>query len=550
MSRAQPTSGSGQYRRLIRLVLRRHWLMLGAWLGGLLLLVVITAPAYETTYPELSQRTFMVESLRANTATTLLYGPLPDPGRLGQLLVWETGTYVLVLGALMGILLAVALVRRPEDEGTLELIRSTGTAPWVPAAAALTVLIGQCLALGGGAGLILWVQAQRIAELTESGAMAFGLLVSAVSLVFALIAVVCCQLAADARTARSWALIVLAAAFLARAVPDATATLDASHRAPVTVLHSISPLGWAQVVAPYTDDQMGPFLAFGAAAVVLLGAGLGLSARREYRSGLLARTRGSSARMRVRSPLAFALRRGVGSWVGWTVAVVGLAALFAGMSSGILELIEGSDATAQIVQQMLGEGSVTSMFFRMTAMFGGILTAIYAVGTVLRVRADEREGLLDVELTTGRRRWEPLVAALLTAAVGSLVMLLLAGGVTALVAQGQLGDEAALDETLGYLVLQWPAALCLAGLATVMVAGLPRLSWLMWALVTVSATLAWLGGLLDPPQWLMDLVVFEHVPDLSVGEPEFWPLGVLAGIGVAGLLVAVPLMRRRDLSRA
>ena len=83
MSRAQPTSASGQYRRLIRLVLRRHWLMLGAWLGGLLLLVVITAPAYETTYPELSQRTFMVESLRANTATTLLYGPLPDPGRLG-----------------------------------------------------------------------------------------------------------------------------------------------------------------------------------------------------------------------------------------------------------------------------------------------------------------------------------------------------------------------------------------------------------------------------------------------------------------------------------
>ncbi|WP_277245628.1 hypothetical protein [Micrococcus terreus] len=546
MSAASPTQ---QYLRLVRLSLRRHLVALASWLGGLLLLVAVTAPSYEATYPQLAERSILVDSLRANTATTLLYGPLPEPGTIGQLLAWETGTYVIVLGALMAILLAVTLIRRPEDEGTLELVRSTGVAPWIPVAAGLSVLIGQCLALGAGTGAILAIQAGQIVELSVSGAIAFGLLVLAVSLTFALATVVCCQLASEARTARSWGLLLLAAAFLLRAIPDATATLDADGRAPVTMAHWLSPLGWAQIVAPYTDDRLAPLLVFAAVALTLLALGLYLATRREYRSGLLSRRRGSRARMRVGSPLAFALRRGLSSWLGWAVTVVGLAALFAGMSTGVLDLINGSDATAQIVRQMLGAGAITSLYFRMTALLSGILVGIYAVGTVLRIRADEREGLLETELSLGRRRDEPLLADVATAALGSLALLAFAAAVSALTAQAQLGDAAQLDQTAGYLLLQWPAALCLVGLSALIVGAAPRLSWLMWALVAVSGTLAWLGGLFNLPDWVLNLVVFQHVPDLPT-DPTFWPLAVLVGIGLIGTLVAVPLIRRRDIHRA
>ncbi|WP_026820217.1 ABC transporter permease [Arthrobacter castelli] len=546
---ATGTGTAGQYRRLVALVLRRHWTQLLAWLIPLLALVAVTAPSYAELYPDLAQRTVLVESLRANTATAVLYGPLPDPGTLGQLLVWETGTYVLIVGAVMALLLAVTLVRRPEDAGTLAVVRSTGTAPWLPVAASFTVLIGQCLALGAGTALILWGQAQVNQELTTAGAFTFGAVVAAVSGAFALLATVMCQLAPDGPVARSWSLLILGIAFLARAVPNAGATLDDAGAAPVTWLHWVSPLGWVQVVAPYTRDRAWPFWVFGAVLLLLLVLSLWLASKREYQAGIIARRRGHDRGLRVSSGFGLARRRGMGSAIGWTVAVVALGALFGGMSSGLLDLLTGSDVTAQLVRRMMGDASVTSMYFQMVTLIAGIFVAVYAVGSVMRVRADESAGLLEAELVTGRRRWEPLVAAWVAAVVGSAVMLLLAGLVTAGITAQELGGQADAGRIIGYFLLQWPAAVCLAGATALLIGLRPQLAWIGWALVAVTASMTWFGSLLEPPGWLMDLMVFNHVPDLAGDDPVYWPLAVLAGIGVAAVLLAVPSMQRRDIRR-
>ena len=95
----------------LALLARRYWWRGAAWAVPLWGLVAATAPSYRDTYPSLASRSSLIEAMRATPGTRLLYGILPRPGRLGQLLAWETGTYLLVCTALMAILLTCQMMR-------------------------------------------------------------------------------------------------------------------------------------------------------------------------------------------------------------------------------------------------------------------------------------------------------------------------------------------------------------------------------------------------------------------------------------------------------
>ena len=133
-----PTISSGAHGTLagwgayLRILLRRFRLQIVAWLAPLWLLVGVTAPSYESVYPSLATRTVLIEQMRKSPGTRLLYGYVPLPGRLGQLLQWETGTFLLVCTALMAILLTCRVLRADEDEGLVEVLRATGAGRSVP----------------------------------------------------------------------------------------------------------------------------------------------------------------------------------------------------------------------------------------------------------------------------------------------------------------------------------------------------------------------------------------------------------------------------------
>ena len=111
---------------LAAVLARRNRVMLVAWTVGALALVAITIPSYAATYPSLATRAPLVAQLQANVATKVLYGLLPSPGTLGQLAVWETGTYVTLLVAVLGILLGVRLGRGEEWSGSSSACGSDG----------------------------------------------------------------------------------------------------------------------------------------------------------------------------------------------------------------------------------------------------------------------------------------------------------------------------------------------------------------------------------------------------------------------------------------
>lgn len=129
----------------LALLARRYWWRGAAWAVPLWGLVAATAPSYRDTYPSLASRSSLIEAMRATPGTRLLYGILPRPGRLGQLLAWETGTYLLVCTALMAILLTCQMMRGDEERGLAELARATGCGGAVP-------FLAPWMAVWGGSG--------------------------------------------------------------------------------------------------------------------------------------------------------------------------------------------------------------------------------------------------------------------------------------------------------------------------------------------------------------------------------------------------------------
>lgn len=524
---------------LIVFLLRQQRGRILAWLIPLAALVAITAPSYAATYPALADRQVLIETMRTNVALKVFYGVLPSPGTLGQLLTFETGSYVMFLGCLMALLLAVRLSRGAEDAGTVELVRSCGVAPSRYGRAVLIVVALASGLLGALVILVLALQVGHVAELTGAGSVSFGAVVAVASFAMGLLALICAQLMPEATTARWLAMALLGAAFAVRAVADT---------AGYPWLGWLSPLGWKAVVAPYAGDHLMPLVAFLAAEAVLVAVERFLGAHREFGAGFI-RPRGSSARRgRARSAFGLAARLSRAQIVAWSVGMVLLGALFGGLSSGLVALIEKDNATSEMFQGMTGQASPVSSYFAFVGLIVGVTGACYVVIAVGHAARDERAGLVDLVLTTGQRRWEVLAATAAVAALGSLI-LLAAAGLTAAAATAALvhEDHAAL-RAFGYILGQWPACLALEGVALLIVAVAPRWQALAWAPLAGSATVAMLGKLLRVPAWGETMAVFGHAPDIVAAAPHWAASGWLAAAGLAAAALAVAAVGRRDIA--
>lgn len=529
---------------MTRLLLRRHRLSLLGWVVGILTLVAVTLPSYEATYGDPVARSVLVEQLQGTPSMTVLYGALAEPGTLGQLFAWETGTYVLVLGAVMATLLGIALTRGEEDAGATELVRSVGVRPPTPLLAALVVLTLVCAAVGGGTALILVAQTAVIDDLEITGGLLFGAVTFLSSLAFGLVAVVAAQLRGDRRSARGLALTTLGLGFLLRVLADQGAPW----------LRRVTPLGWRDVVRPWTDDRLWPLLPMVGFCLALAAAGFRLARGRGLGSGWLGGAARSGRRLRVSSVLGWTWRDLRGSVLGWSVAILGLAAVFASMTEGMVTTIERDRTMSELLARMGGEAhEPLAMYFSYLSAFLMLLVLVCGVALTLRWRGEESSGRLVNELATGVPRWSSLLARAAVAAVVVTVLTVASGLLLGLVGRTQLGGVDPLPHALAGTVGDLPGVLAAVALAALVTAVAPRLVGAVWGAVCLSGFLVLLGGLVDVPQQVIDVALLGHAPDAEIGAAPDWsawmtgmPLAFTA-VGALALLGAGLVVGRRDL---
>ncbi|RNI23900.1 hypothetical protein [Flexivirga caeni] len=520
-----------------RVALRTHRRQILAWTLPLLGLLVIVGPSYASTYPQLNQRTHLIDSLSGNVATRLLYGPLPRPGTIGQLLTWEMGTYLVIVSSVFTLLLGVRFGRGAEESGAAELLQACGHSAAARLRGALAAVTVVAVGLGVGVAAVLLAESGLVEELTVRGALSLGLVTTCTGLFFGLAGLLAGALADSTGLARVLGFVVLAISFVLRAVANVHG---------VVALRWVSPLGWIDVVSPYTRNRWWTGAVFLAACVSVGGLVWLAGQGREYGSAVLHERAVSDDRLRVRSVVALTWHLERGRWLAWTVGVVAIGAFFGGMSGNLVTLLEGDSNTARLMREMTGEHRLDAAFFSFAGVLIGLLVGCYAVLTVLASGTEEGDGLLEDLLACGVRRRESLSARAVLAALGSLTMLLAAGAVCSLVTLSQLHGGAA-GRGFSYVAGQWPAVLALTGLGVLCVGARRSLGVLAWVPVAGSAVLVLMGSVLHAPRWLQASAVFAHVPDYADGSVPSTGVVALLGCGVVCLLIGVVWRGRRDL---
>ncbi len=541
-----PTISSGAHGTLagwgayLRILLRRFRFQIVAWLVPLWLLVSVTAPSYESVYPSLATRTALIEQMRKSPGTRLLYGYVPLPGRLGQLLQWETGTFLLVCTALMAILLTCRVLRADEDEGLVEVLRATGAGRSVPFLVPVALVWAVVGALSAGVGGLLTWQTGSIEELTVSGAWALAGTICVTGWAFSAIAAVACQLGRQVGQARGLSMLVLALAFAMRVSAD-----QISDSTDSDWLRWLTPLGWRDLVRPYTDDRFAVLLACCAIAIAVMLSAAVLAARREYLDGYLPDRSSSRRRWRVRGHMDLLGRLSWRSLVGWALASTALALLYGSVSGSIKDLLAPGSPTASWVGKM-AVGSPVEQFMSLMTVVTTLLVAVAAVRRVNGLAGLERAGLVEVELAAGVSRGRVLLSQVLCALIESIVLLLVSATVLAATTATQLTDDHAVARSFVFTVSQMPGMVAAIGIATALVGLAPKLAGLSWAAVTWSAFAQFFGGLVELKDWAKDLSVLGHHLDV-VGTPDWKPLAVQALVGLIGIMTGLVAYTRRDL---
>lgn len=508
--------------------LRLGVLLVACAVGGM---TVLVAGQYRATFAGSLDGTAMA-ALAANPAIRVLFGEplaLDDPGGFT---VWRTGTAVQVVVAVWALLAATRVTRGEEDAGRAELLlagRVTSS----------DLLVRYLATLAAGSVVVgVAVAAALLATGTRpAGALIHGAGVLGVALTFAAAGVLAAQVLPTRGAATGAAVALLGAVLALRMLADGVDRL--------AWLAWLTPFGLTARTAPYAGDNVGPLLVLAVFPVLLTWAAAAAARRRDVGGGLVAVSTVRRPRIRLLGSLTgFAVRRALGPTAGWAVGTGGYLLLVGGLTPTILDFLRENPRFADLAASVgFTELDTAARFAASMFMLLAIPAGLYAAGRVAAFAADEAArhwtGVLALPVTRTRLAAVEIV----TAAAGTVVVLVVAG--LAFQTGSPLGAGAALAGALNVA----PVAALSLGAAVAALGWSPRLVAAIGALpVAGGFLLQVVAESIRAPAWVADLSPFAHLA--AVPSQPVDRAGAAGLLLVSALLTALGLVgyTRRDLT--
>ena len=533
---AGPLTGA---RELLQLAQRRDRMLLPVWIYVLAIIAVSGGYVVRKIYKTPADRASLASTVRHDAALAFIYGQLHGDS-VGALATWRYLVYSALAAGLMSIFLVIRHTRADEEAGRLELIGSTVVGRHAALTAALLLaLVANVVALA----LVFAIFA--LFGLPAAGALAYGLSQASCGVVFAAIAAVAAQVSGTARGARGIAIMLLGVVFLLRGVGDS----GASHG--LTWLTWLSPIGWAEEVRPFAGDRWWVLAVPLAATAALTAGAFALAGRRDAGAGLVQPRPGSATAGRLLGgPVGLAWRLERASLAGWSAGFLVTGLTIGVVGNGIGKLLgSGGGAIEKGLLRIGQQSALTNAYLAACMALLGLVAAAYATGVVLRLRTAETDGLGEPILASPVSRYRWSGSTLLMTVAGTAVVLVVGGiGMGLGFGLATSGVGTWVTRLVGAGLVQLPAALCLAGLACLLVGLLPRWSiGLGWAAVGICGLISLFGQALQLSQKVLDIFPFTHTPKLPGGEFSATPVIWLCAAALAMTVVGVAALRRRDI---
>ncbi|WP_375387264.1 polyketide antibiotic transporter [uncultured Amnibacterium sp.] len=528
-------------RRLLRLQARRDRVVLTVWVVGLAALLLVTVQAAHVEYgdPDARRQVLLVALA---TPVLLAFRGVVDGGSFGSAVFFQSYTWLAVAVALMNTFLAVRHGRADEAAGRRELLDAAPVGRLAAPTATLALALVANLVFGVLAAAFLVA-----GGLPASGAVLFAAGLALTGLGFFGVGLLASEAMPTSRAANGVSVVLALLAYALRAVGDALGTPDGTALTlRPAAASAFSPIGWGEQLRPFTSPTAWPLAALAGFAVTTIAVGLAVHARREPGSSIV-RERTGSARGRVRSAQALALRLQLPSAIAWAVGAAVLALATPSLVTAASRF-DSTDLPIRRVVESLGHSraDLATQFTAGILVLVGLLAAAAGVQAMLRAREEEAAGRAEVLLAAplSRLRW---LDSWGVAGVGTVLVVLLAAAAAVAVGSIAQGQAGRVGERVLQTLVQAPSALALTAVAGLLVALLPRFATVgSWVVLSAAGLIGLFGGVLDLPDDVVRFSPVGSVPALPTDDwGPTWAVGAAAVVLAALALLAI---RRRQLT--
>ncbi len=522
--------------KLARLIFRRDRIRVPIWLIGITALTLVIAQAYTELMPTEQDRILMAETMR-NPAITAMFGPGYglDNYTYGAIMGHQMLLFTALAVAIMSILLVIRHTRADEESGRIEMIRSlpAGRLSNLSAITFVSFVANVLLALIVGFGMY----ALGIETMDLNGSLLYGAVLGVTGIIFTALTALFAQLAEGSRGAAGYSFAFLGIAYLVRAIGDVSSE----------TLSWFSPLGWVLRAEVYVNNYWWPVLLTLAAALVITALALYLNSIRDLEAGFIPAKPGrKTASAFLQSPLGLALRLQRTAIIAWAAGVFILGASYGSVMGDLESYLGGMELLEDMLPSVEGF-SLTEQFLPMLMVVMSIFSTIPVLLMILKLRGEEINNRTVHLLARAVSRTRLMASYLSISFVAAIVFLLLsvAGmwSATVAVMDEPISFSSLCDAGMVYL----PAVWLMIGVAVLLIGFVPQRAGLIWLYLGYSFFAVYMGGLLQLPEWMINLSPFGNIPQIPVEEMDYAKVALITALALALMVAGFIGYRKRDM---
>jgi len=519
---------------MTRFVVRRNRIRLLVWVVVIVGLFAYVGDYYKSLF---GTQQALDDFARLSEAPGIraLTGVSAAPATLGGA-VWTKIWMTSVLALALGVVFLVTRNGRTEEElGRTEILRSRVLGAHAYAVATWLVLSMLCVLVGLSIALVSAAQGLDPRDAGVEGSWVTGGSVTGVGLVALGVGAVAGQVTSTARAANALGSAMVGLFYGLRMVGDLTAG----------ALTWLSPIGWAEQMAPWGADRWWPLACLVALAACLLASAWHLETHRDHGAGLLPQRSGhAGAPHRYTSPLGLALRLQRGPILGWCVSVVVGGLLLGSVVTRMNRLLAdaGPDSAAVL------RGTGTAALIGLMAELVALMVAVFALQSATQLRTDEASGLIEVQLAGALSRTRWALERLLIPVAGAALLLAAGGALVGTAYGATISDPSQIVRIAGATLVYWPAVMVLVGLAVLVTGFVPRVALpVTWGVLVAMWIVSLVGDALHLSSWVLGVLPFSATPYLPAERLSWTPLAVMSAIGTLMMAAGLHRFTRRDI---